>query len=208
MLGHEPEKQLSGLIVILRDNKVRESNDLGHVLNYIRELDAKGSALIPTLRDMANVEPHRVRATLARLGDEPEKHVAWLTKELDGAACGDAAYALGEIGPKAAPAVPRMAALMTEAARTTGDLRFTFNIAGIGAPAAKPLAELLGHEHPYVRMHAAIALRVIGADAKDALPLIIGARRTAKDNDQIKDLDFTIKVVKWRMELQTGTEKE
>jgi HEAT repeat protein len=208
MLGHEPEKQLSRLIVILRDNKVRESIDLGHVLGYIRELGAKGSALLPTLRDMTNVEPHSVRATLARLGDEPEKHVAWLTKELDGAACGEAAYALGEIGPKAAPAVPRMVALMTEAARTTGNLRFTLAITGIGAPAAKPLAELLGHEHRSVRMHAAIALRVIGADAKDTLPLIIGARRTAKDKDQIQDLDFTIKGIKWRMELQTGTEKE
>ncbi|MGD0383790.1 MAG: HEAT repeat domain-containing protein, partial [Thermoguttaceae bacterium] len=192
MLEHEPERQVSTIIGILQDKKVRESNDCDFVLGYIRDLGPKGKVFLPTVRDMINLDEHAVRATLARLDDEPDKHVNWLIKELDGSNAANAAYALGQIGPKAAPAIPKIIELMKKDASTTGNVQFTVTLPYIGAPAAKPLGELLKDNNPNIRFHASIALQALGADAKDALPLILDAREKESDKRVKQELDASI----------------
>jgi HEAT repeat protein len=171
---------------------VRESNDCDFVLGYIRDLGPKGKVFLPTVRDMINLDEHAVRATLARLDDEPDKHVNWLIKELDGSNAANAAYALGQIGPKAAPAIPKIIELMKKDASTTGNVQFTVTLPYIGAPAAKPLGELLKDNNPNIRFHASIALQALGADAKDALPLILDAREKESDKRVKQELDASI----------------
>lgn len=195
MLNHDADSHASALGTILEKTEVQKSIHLGHILSYIRCLGTRASALVPTLQRIMQADECGVRATLARLGDHPQQHVRWLIGELDGASAGHAAYALGEIGPLAAPALPTLISLMKRDIATTGNIRFTVSISGIGAPAVKPLAELLEDSEPNVVFHAAIALRNIGADAKEALPMLRKARNSQKNDDLIRYLDKTIDTI-------------
>lgn len=88
----------------------------------------------------------------------------------------EAAYALADLGPAAAPAIPALIALL-QRERVPRPFRTppssAFALGRIGLPAAAPLAGLLGSPEPHVRLAAVMALGFIGKPAAPEAPALL-----------------------------------
>ncbi|HVV99655.1 MAG TPA: HEAT repeat domain-containing protein [Planctomycetaceae bacterium] len=102
---------------------------------------------------------------------------------------GEAASQLGELGPEAKSAVPRLIELLNDETRYTfafpmGDLRVASAasdaLANIGAESVEHLGNALEKSSAVVRKYAVRSLQKIGTDASTALPQLM---RTANDPD-------------------------
>jgi HEAT repeat protein len=103
----------------------------------------------------------------------------------------EAAIALIGLGPRAAPAVPVLAAHFRAAGgwvrQNLGDA-----LAAIGPPAVPALLELSADADPEVRRHAYEVLEDMGPDAADAVPVLVGRLRTLPEDDLRFDLQSAL----------------
>jgi HEAT repeat protein len=94
-----------------------------------------------------------------------------------------AAYALGEIGPEAAAAVPALARALEDEHvprpfRTPPSAAFA--LGKIGKAAIPELSALLSHPEARMRMGSLLAFGIMGTDGKDAVPALL---KLLKDQD-------------------------
>jgi HEAT repeat protein len=99
-----------------------------------------------------------------------------LTPLLDTPECWRAAYLLGEIGNRAAPAIPALARLLSEEHvprpfRTPPSSAFA--LGKIGSAALPELLVLLENKDVRIRMNALMALGFMGANGKEAIPQLL-----------------------------------
>ena len=100
-----------------------------------------------------------------------------------------AADALARLGPKAKDGIP----VLIDALKETGDLTVppvaVKALAGIGAPAVPALTDVLKHKDTIPRAYAAMALGLIGPEAKAAVPGLIDVAKAGKDPANIARLN-------------------
>ena len=88
---------------------------------------------------------------------------------------GNIAWALGQVGSTASPAIPDLIACFKETDRwSSGQLAMNvaYALKGIGAASVQPLIEALKDRNDRVRERAAMALGVVGPVAKAAVPAL------------------------------------
>src|SRR5262249_10926514 len=91
--------------------------------------------------------------------------------DLDPSVRGQAAAALGQLGPQAAPAVPALIADLNDTDAMVR-VQVTTALAQIGAEAIPALKQALKSEDKYVRMGACLALGHMGSAAQSAIPAL------------------------------------
>lgn len=115
------------------------------------------------------------------IGPDAEAAVPGLLEKLDDPVHRwTAVEALGRIGVASARAVPRVVAIFAaEDAPSPGGTPAPDSLAGIGAPAARPLVEALSHTSPKVRELAELALAKMGAPAVGPVARALKSRDAA-----------------------------
>ncbi len=89
-----------------------------------------------------------------------------------------AAFALGALGPRAAPAVPLLASMMNEEKDPELRRQASLALSKIGSASITAIDELtaaLSDEDAAVRMNAAVTLQRLGPEAKTAIPALLKA---------------------------------
>lgn len=182
--------ELSELAQLLRGDDENEALNAAYALAAIGRdavpvlIEALGHAAPDVVEPKSFSIPRLAAHGLAAAGPEA---VAALTEALgadydNNDVRGLAAYALGELGEHASPAVPRLVGLLREgsafvrqhAAEALGMIR---RPASLIVPA---LAEALGDDDNYVRFTAGLALARIGPEAAAAVPAL---ERALHDGD-------------------------
>lgn len=144
------------------------------------ERGEKSLKVMAALRELAGDRSAEARLesgkALWRLGAESEGVLAILIPILETEAAWGAAYALADMREAAVPAIPPLIdALRKE--RVPRPFRSppsaAFALGRIGAPAAQPVAELLMHAQPQVRLGAVMALSAMGRAALPAIPALL-----------------------------------
>lgn len=137
-------------------------------------------ALREGLRDSSPTVKLEAAKALWHLRQAPEIIVRVLIEVLASPERWQAAYALGEMGVVAAPAVPALVKLLEEEEvprpfRTPPSSAFA--LGKIGAPAIPQLTALLKHPAPRVRVGSLLALGFMGKEGIDAVPQLLESLR-------------------------------
>jgi HEAT repeat protein len=107
---------------------------------------------------------------------DPAPLIPVLTSLLATPECWRAAYLLGEIGSRAAPAIPALARLLSEE-RVPRPFRTppssAFALGRIGVASLPELLVLLENPEVRIRMNALMALGFMGANGKEAIPQLL-----------------------------------
>lgn len=100
--------------------------------------------------------------------------------------CFDAAYALGAMGPQAAPAIERLVSLLKSNDLTLREAA-VFALGHIGPKASDSLLELVNDPDSGIALAAAKSFNVMGSAGKQAIPDLIAAAKRHADGEEICD---------------------
>jgi HEAT repeat protein len=183
-IGPDAKAAVPLLVDLLQDEKCREAAALA--LGRIGGLDAKEA--IPILLKLLDDDDELMRmAAATALAKTGKDAVSPLLDFLKGQSSHRflAAYALGEIGPDAKPAIPLLVDLLDDDDKI---LRMTAATAvgKFGKDAVPPLIEFVkgAKRNRYLALHA---LGEIGSDANDALPILHVFLRQAEDTGRAEN---------------------
>jgi HEAT repeat protein len=177
---HEPETRRLAAQAEDADAEVRGRAVLG-LTGLGRDAPDAAGSLLAILRRGSEVERQRAAQALARIGKPAlQPLIETLKNDKDSGARAAAAFALGQMGPLSATALPDLtAALRDGEERVRGSSASA--LARLG-PAAKgaipPLVEMVSHDaHPGAAIEA---LGAIGPAARDAVPALIAVLKDEK----------------------------
>jgi HEAT repeat protein len=125
---------------------------------------------------------------LAKMGKVAVPVLKEAIKEKDGNLRSIVAHALGQIGPDAKDAIPEIVQALNEQNEPYAISALALALGKIGPNAVPALRELLKGNNVTIQGEAAGALKLMGADAKDAVPELIDVVKKRKDATDIAGL--------------------
>jgi HEAT repeat protein len=108
-------------------------------------------------------------------------------RDSDREVCFNAAYALGEFGPEAAPAVNSLVSILNSDDATLRE-GATFALAKLGMPALDQLIRLIDDKDQPVSLAAAKCFLLMGSLGREAVPRLITAAERHADDEKLSHL--------------------